>query len=402
MSERSYQHVFQAMTPAGASTFGVRPAIDSIELGNSLKRDDLLLTRAIKLPLKASPFSLPTKDEVALNEQLASLVGRGVPLVESLEVAASVVTVKSKPRIERLREQVASGASFADACENIGGFDDVTIGVYRAAERSGDIAGAAKRLADNARRRQALFGKVVTILIYPSVVAIFASIIFFCLLAFVVPMIAETIRGLLSEEGYANMNILSKVVFATGEWMNKNLPLSLGIVALAITLVLTGRAIVFGILASLIRKIPVMGGLMLATEMARFFSVLAAMTRSGVTLADALASATNVLSEPRLRGQLEALQRSLVQGGLWRTLIERVDALPLATRRLLVAAERGGELDGAFESLAEELADEVETRAQRLLAVLEPLILILMFLVIGPIIIAIAIPLFTARTPDGG
>lgn len=402
MSEPSYQHVFQAMTPAGASTFGVRPAVDSIELGNALKRDDLLLTRAVRLPLKASPFSLPTKDEVALNEQLASLVGRGVPLVEALEVAASVVTVKSKPRIERLREQVASGASFADACEHIGGFDDVTIGVYRAAERSGDIAGAAKRLADNARRRQALFGKVITILIYPSVVAAFAFIIFFCLMAFIVPMFSEQMRGFLPPEALENMNVLSKVVFATGEWMNDNLLLSLGIVALAITLALTGRKILLGVLASLIRKVPAMGSLMLATEMARFFSVLAAMTRSGVTLADALASATNVLSEPRLREQLESLQRSLVQGGLWRTLIERVDALPLATRRLLVAAERGGELDGAFESLAEELADEVETRAQRLLAVLEPLILVLIFLVIGPIIIAVAIPMFTARTQVGG
>ena len=76
-------------------------------------------------------------------------------------------------------------------------------------------------------------------------------------------------------------------------------------------------------------------------------------------------------------------------------LIDKVTALPLATRRLLMAAERAGDLDTAFDSLARDMADELDRRTSRLLALLEPAVIVLMFLIIGSMVLALMIPMLT-------
>jgi type II secretory pathway component PulF len=88
----------------------------------------------------------------------------------------------------------------------------------------------------------------------------------------------------------------------------------------------------------------------------------------------------------------------MIEGGVLRILIEGVDALPLPTRRLLIAAERAGDLESAFETLADDMAVELDRRSTRLLAALEPLLIVLMFLVIGTLVLAIMIPLIKSTS----
>lgn len=386
--------LFQAMRPTGGKTLGVRTASDEGSLSDALRRDGLLLLRAWRVPIgAASEAGLSLKDEAALNEQIDSLLSRGVPLVEALEVGASVVSARSRPRIERLRELVAAGSTFSGACDKVGGFDEVTVAVYRAAERSGDLAGAAKRLAQSARRRLAIAGKTLTVMIYPAVVLTIATALLAALLVFIVPMLAEQIRQI-----NPNLPWFSEIVFDFGTWTRDHL--SLVIIALGALLIVAmlARERVLGAIARLGRRLPGIRSLLLTVEMTRFFSVMAAMTKTGVPLADALASGAGVISDRKLREQLTWLRQSLVEGGVLRILIDRVDALPLATRRLLIAAERGGDLDSVFDALAEDMSAEVDKRSSRLLAFLEPAVIILMFTILAPIIIAVAIPMMTVQT----
>jgi general secretion pathway protein F len=387
--------LFQAMAPTGAKKLGLRAAATEAGLSEALKREQMLLLTAWRLPMGAGAAKgVPLKDEAALNEQLEMLVSRGVPLVEALEVASTVVSPGTRPRLEKMRELVAAGASFSGACQQVGGLDDVTVSVYRSAERTGDLAGAAGRLAKAARRRLAISSKALTVMIYPCVVLLIASGLFTALLVLVVPMLAEQIRQINS-----NINWFSDLVFTVGIWLRANFMIALLGVALAVFGIYTIRHRVIAALGAVGRKFPGVGKLMLAFELTRFFSVMASMTKSGVPLADALGTGVGVLSDKKLRDQLALLRQSLIDGGVLRTLIEKVDALPLATRRLLIAAERGGDLDSAFDALASDAADEVDTRAARLLALLEPLVIAGMFLLLAPLIIAVAVPMLTVN-PD--
>lgn len=390
-------YLYQAVKPSGQKSFGLKSATDESSLAEMLSRENLLLQRAWRLPGSGSmPKGISTKDEVAFNEQLETLVTRGVSLVEALEVASTVVTPECKPRVERLREMVAAGASFAGACQQVGGFDDVTIAVYRAAERTGDLGSATGRLAEAARRRQQISARAITVMIYPAVIFTVSILLFAAILMFLVPMIAGQLREL-----GGTIPWFSNIVFSAGEAMRANmLAVLLGAGGL-VFLVVALRARLGAGLAWVGRRIPLIANLMITVEMARFFSVMAAMTRSGVPLAEALAGATGVISDAGLRGQLDKLRRGLVEGGTFRTLIEEVDAMPLATRRLLIAGERAGDLESVFDALSGDMSVEVERKASRLLAMLEPAAILAMFALLAPLIMAIAIPLMTVRTQVG-
>lgn len=387
-------YLYVAVNALGSKKIGVRAAPTPGALAENLRRDHLLLLRSYRLPAWAGAAdeagAVPLRDVAALNEQLANLLKRGVPLIEALEVAASVVKPETKSKIEKMREMVSSGASFADACQRVGGFDPIAIAVYRSAERSGDLAGAAARLGVAARRRQAIASKAITLTIYPIVVLCISVIVATVMLTVVVP----SMGGALEQLG-ADLPWYSEIIFVSAEFVRNNmLWVGTAVVGL-LTLAVLGRRVLLRIALSIVQRLPVVRRLRLAVDSARFFSVMGAMTRSGVPVADALRTASASVHQPRLRSQLETLERKLIEGGVFRTLIESVDAFPIATRRLLIAAERAGDLDSAFDSLATDMTNEVDTLSDRMLALLEPALIVVMFMVIGALLVAIMLPLLS-------
>lgn len=381
---------YTAVKPGGGRTVGLRQASTRAGLAESLKKDRLLLMRAYQMPAwMAVTKRLTTKDHLILNEQLAQLLSRGVPLVEALDVAAQTVPEHARPVAMRMKDLVASGSSFSDACKGVGVFDNVSVAVYRAAERSGDLAGAAKQLANTQRRTLQVAGKAVTLMIYPVIVLSIAVLVAFGMMVAIVPQMGSTLREMGEVPWFSN------IVISIGEWMSSHLTLILVGFAVAIGAVLVVRKPFIAMVWRGARSMPLLGDVILAQESVRFFSVLAAMSRSGVPLADALGVANQAISHPLLRTQMERLRTRLIEGGQLRNLIEQVDALPLATRKLLVAAERAGDLEAAFSTLASDMADEVDRRSQRFLAVLQPALIVFMFVVIGSLLMALLIPMLS-------
>lgn len=388
-AETSSQFLFSAVAGDGRMRRGLRVARSETALSESLSEEGMLLLKSWQLPAWTSAVStLPVKDQVALNTQLSTLLSRGVPLVEALDVASSVVSPASRDKVDRIRTLVRSGASFSDACAQTGGFDTITVTVYRAAERTGDLHDACGRLSKAAQRRRAIAVKATTLLIYPAIVITVSALIAAIVLTVVVPTIGKAL-----EESGQTLPWFTRLVVGLGEFLRDNGVLVLVILGAIVTGLLAMRRIVAAAALAAIRLLPPVAKLSLAMESARFFATMAAMTRSGVPLADALGVSTGSVSDTKLRTQLEELRRRLIEGGLLRTLIEEVDAWPLSTRKLLVAAERAGDLDQALESLAEDMAAEVDRRAERLLASLEPAIIIGMFVVIGSLLMSIMVPM---------
>lgn len=365
-------------------------------LADSLRREKLLLLRTWRLPDFLKPREgVKLKDAAEFNTVLGQLLTRGVPLVEALQVTAESVSAGARPLVERMRELVAAGSSFSDASLRVGFSDAVSAAVYRAAERSGDLGGAASQLAASARRQLAVAGRAATLMIYPAIVLTISIIICIGMLIFIVPRIGEALQ-----EAGADMPWFSKLVIDLGEFMRVNLLwMLIGLLVLSIAIVAV-RARVLSMVWTAARRLPYMSDLIMAQEITRFFSVLAAMTRSGVPLADALAVANGAVGHPTLSAQLTTLQTKLVEGGSLPYLVDTVSALPLATRKLLVAAERSGDLEPAFASLASDMSDEVDRRSQRLLAVLQPGLVIVMAGMIGTLILSLMIPLLTLAGGD--
>ncbi|MCB9844981.1 MAG: type II secretion system F family protein [Phycisphaeraceae bacterium] len=392
-SQSTPAFLYVAATPKGRR-FGVRQARSERALSAELRADKLVLLKSWRLPgFLATERKLTLKDQAQLNELLGQLVGRGVPLVEALGVISQTVRPAARPRVHRLAELVAQGASFSNACRRVGGFDEVTIAVYQSAERTGDLAGSATQMAVSARRRMAVAGKAVTLLIYPALVMLIGVLVAIVMLTWIVPKIA----GALEQSGM-RLPAFTRAMAATGVAIRSNWMLVVLAVLVALTALVIGRAAVARIVRRAMHSIPLLSGVVRAQESAGFFSVMSAMSRSGVPLADALGVAVHAVGDPKLRRELTTLRTRLIEGGVLKKLIDEVTSLPLAVRRLLIAAERAGDLETAFGALADDMTAEVEKRSGRLLAGLEPALLVLLFTLIGSMLLSIMIPLMSATS----
>ncbi|MBS0197554.1 MAG: type II secretion system F family protein [Planctomycetes bacterium] len=393
--QTSTQYLVLAAKPDGGRTFGLRRARDPRHLNDQLRRERLVALKTWALPQWAGggDSQVSLKDQSELHTQLAQLLTRGVPLVEALDATSKSVANSTAPRVERMRDMVASGTSFSDAASSVGIFDPVTTSVYRAAERTGDLGGAAKQLAGTTRRQLRIAGKAGTLMVYPAIVLSISLLVTLAMICFVLPKIGQSIKDLGTE-----LPAFTQAMMATGVFLRENALWVLAGVMAVITLAIIARRALFLVVARLARSTPLLKDVVVTQESARFFTVMAAMTHNGVTLADALGVAVGVISHPKLRGQLTTLRNKLIEGGVLRTLIDSVDSLPLPTRRLLMAAERAGDLDSAFDTLAADMTEELERKSERLLAAMEPILIVIMFLMIGSLVVSIMIPLIRATS----
>lgn len=386
--------LYLANKPGGGRAVGIRRARSERALAEALRHDRHVLRRTWKLPgasADAGYFNL--NDQAALNTQLAQLLSRGVPLVDAMEVAATVVSARAGERVLRMRDAVASGKSFAEACVQAGAFDEVSVAVYRAGERTGDLAGAAAQLGENARRIRLVAGKAVTMLIYPMVVLSIAMAAVLMLLTVIVPMIG----GAMADAG-VELPAFTRLVLGLGLFLRGNALILLAVLGVLIVVLVAVRTAVKKVLMGVVRRLPGVRAVVRHQELARFFSVMGAMTRSGIPLADALAVSSRAIGDPTLAKDLTRMRTRLIEGGVFRTLVDRVESLPQATRRLLIAADQGGELESAFNALAKDHSDEVETRTERLMAVLEPLLIVVLFVIIGVVIVSVMLPMFSVTS----
>lgn len=390
--------IYMAAKPGGGRAIGVKQARDARHLAGELRKERMALLRSFKLPIavRESTSEVKLKDQAELNTQLGQLLSRGSPLVEALEVTAASVSSAMKPRALRMRDLVAGGSSFADACEQVGGFDRVTVALYRAAERTGDLAGAAKQLAIAAKRQLTVQGKAATLMIYPAILLSITMLAAAFLLTQILPKIGEAL-----EAAGAQLPLFTRILLGLGMFLRNNFLVILIVLAIVIGGAIVFRKIVGAVIFTFMRKAPAIRQVVLAQESARFFSVMAALTRCGVPLADALGIASGSITHPVMREQLERLRTRLIEGGVLRNLIDEVTSLAITTRRLMIAAERAGDLQSAFDVLATDMTEEVETRSARLIAFMEPAVILFLFLVVGSVILGVMIPLLNLSSTVG-
>ncbi len=390
--------LYLATRAEGGYRMGVVRGKDERHATSQLRKQRLTPVRTLGIPAAFGKIDsggeVPLKAQAELHLQLGQLTGRGVPLVEALDVVTESVTGTAQTRVQRVREMVASGTSFSDACRKTQLFDVVTTAVYASAERTGDLSGAAKQLATTTRRQLALRGKVATLLMYPAVVCSISAIVAVFLLTFVVPKVGRTLESQL-QAGGLDLPWYTRVMMVCGEFMRDQwVFFVIGAAILAVVLIVSRETIVRFVQGAM-HKVPVLKDVVLAQESARFFTVMAAMTRSGINLADALAVGANAINHKLLRHQLNTLRTKLIEGGVLRYLIDGVTALPIGTRKLMIAAERSGDLEAAFDTLGQDMAEELDRRTARLLALIEPGLIVLMAVLIGGMLLAIMIPMLT-------
>lgn len=398
-------YAYKGMTAAGKSTRGHLDAENLRTARSKLRADGIFPTEIDeatgKIETRATSsgrqFTLPSFSRVSgldlalLTRQAATLIGAGIPLVDSL---GALTEQSEHPRLKsvmgQVRDSVNEGESFADALSQSSVFPDLYVSMVRAGEAGGALEQVLDRLADYLENQVRLRNKVSSILIYPTVMFCFAMGVVAMLVTVVLPQITELLSSMNQELPWYTAMIIDGSNFARAYWWAILIALGATIAGVrAIIATESGRARY----DRLILKTPVVGRVARLLGIARFTRTLSTLLAGGLPIVRALDTAKHVTANTVLGAVIDTAIESIKGGAsLARPLRVSGEFPPLVTHMIEVG-EKSGELEKMLGKVADTYEEQVETSITQLTALLEPFLILVMVGIVMVIILATLVPL---------
>lgn len=342
-----------------------------------------------------------SRDELgAVTRELATLLRSGLPLDRALEIVISLATTPAmKALLERVRDDVRGGAALSKAMEaHPQVFGRFYVGMVRAGEAGGMLGPVLARIAEFMERSKELRETVMSALIYPSILVLAAVTSVLLLLVFVVPQFSE-----MFEQSGKALPLPTQIVIGAGEWLRRywwTLPIGAWLLRryFAAQMRRPERKRVWD---GRLLRLPLAGDLAIKIEVARFARTLATLLANGIPLLPALGIVRETVSNSVVVAGLEAAREQLQAGlGLSRPLLAQGIFPPLAIHMIGVGEETG-RLDEMLGRIADVYDREVALAVRRMLALLEPAMILGLGLIIGGIILSILLAILRVNSLVG-
>lgn len=361
--------------------------------GLSPLRVDLVGTDQSATGQKRSGSGLKAAERALILRQLASLLGSGLPLEESLGIVAEQA---DKPGVKRiiaaLRARIMEGHSLAEAMQGFPrAFPELERATVEAGEQSGRLDHILARLADYSEQREQVGREAGLALLYPVILAIVAFAVVAGLVTYVVPKITGVFLDMDVQLPWLTTALLATSDFAQ-RWFAGLLLGVLGLVTAAVFAMRVPE--VRQTFHSFLLRLPLFGRLIRSTQAARFARTLQIMTASGVPLLEGLTIGSKVLTLTPMSQAVEQAALRVREGESLEVALRRSGQFPPILLRLIASGERSGQLEQMLASAADTQEREVAASTALLLGVLQPLLILVVGVVILLIVLAILLPIF--------
>ncbi len=334
------------------------------------------------------------QDVLAFIGELATLLGAGIPLLAAMDTAIRQHRGRFKAVIQELRDQVAGGKGLAEAMAGRPAyFDQLCVSIVQVGETTGTLEAALGRLEQFKEKAARLRSRVASALVYPAVVCVVGLAVMVFLMTYVVPNLLATLVQAGRPLPAATAIVKAASDLLTGWWWA--VLLGGGGLVLAVNAVLGTAA---GRLAAdrLILRVPVLGELVRKENTSRMAVVMAALLRSGLQFTDAVAITQRTLRSGVFRRALEDYKAAVTAGRDIAGPLEAAGVFAPLVVQVLAVGQQSGELEPMLERLAESYDQQVATAAQRLTALLEPALIVLLAVMVGFIAFATILPILEA------
>lgn len=327
---------------------------------------------------------------------LATLVETGIPLTRALAAFEELAPVGWRPWLPALQSRVREGRTLADALSLVPMRDGATlIGIVRAGERGGQLAGALGRAAALAENAQATRDAIIAALTYPVVLLIAGSVSLFILIGVVVPRFALILADLGQSLPPATRALIALTEVARA-WA---IPLFvvLAVLAPAATAWIARDAAAKRRYHALLLHIPIIGSVRHSLATARFSAALAGLLESGLPLSGALPSAAEAAGDAEVSERARRARERVLAGASLAGALRDERAITPAAGQLI----RAGEEAGRLVDLLRHASGIEESRGRRIIQtsvrLLEPAIIVVFALVVAFVAAALLQAVYAVR-----
>jgi len=393
---------YSGRTRAGQTVAGERIA-DTVDAAvAALRREQILVTQinpvkdksAARGEKKRREKSVSAKNLAIFTRQFSVMIDAGLPLVQCLDILGNQEEDKNfSAVILATRTDVESGASLADAMKKHPKvFDALFTNMIAAGEAGGILDNILKRLATYIEKAVKLKGQIKSAMIYPIAVIVIATVVVGVILWKVIPTFASLFAGL-----GADLPLPTRVVIALSNGVVRFGPFIIaGIVAAGFAFrayyrTPAGRKNI----DALVLKLPILGVLMRKIAVARFCRTLSTLLASGVSILEALDITARTSGNAIVEEAILVTRKSIERGETIAQPLRDTAVFPPMVVQMIGVGEATGALDTMLAKIADFYEEEVDVAVAGLLTLLEPVMIALLGGIVGGIVIAMYMPIFS-------
>jgi len=362
---------------------------------------EFILRRKGLIPLKSvqkeyrnvshSGFSFHLRkkfDVMSFINRLAPLLAANVPLENALAVMESGSQNEENTRVlKELRAQLHEGESFSALIQkNSRYFPPIVAGLVRTGEEAGCLPSVMNDLRNFLHEQREFRNFIITSSIYPVIVASVTIGVVLLLFTVFIPKFAQVF-----EDMHAELPGLTKLMLNISHFITGNLFLLPILIAGIFLLYRQMRkpGLVRNFKDGLMLKIPVVRDLAVSVQISSFLQAMTIMMKSHVEILSALNISLDLIENTQIRKEFESVVPQIQSGKKMSEVLGNVRYLPEGTASMLKVAEESGEIGEMFGRLFMEEQEETRLKFKRLLAMMEPLFIMLLALMVMTVVLAV-------------
>jgi type IV pilus assembly protein PilC len=339
------------------------------------------------------PGKVKLKDMAVFSRQFATMINSGLPLLRTLAILEEQSSSKTlKTVLGEMRLDVEHGSSLSGAmAKHPRTFSNLYVSMVRSGETAGTLDSVLLRLADTLEKEVSLRRQIKTAMTYPIVVFGLVIIILTAILVFVVP----TFKDLYAQLG-GTLPAPTRLLIFVSDVVRRFFLFVVGGIAVGVwglrrwTKTANGRYA----FDRFKLRIPIFGKLFQKTALSRFSRTLAALSRSGVPILQALEIVAETVQNSVVARAVRDVQTSVREGESIAEPLTQHDIFPPMVVQMIAVGEETGALDSMLDKIADFYDEEVAATVESLTSLIEPVLIAVVGGVVGAIVICLYLPTF--------
>ena len=337
---------------------------------------------------------ITTKDKVVFTRQLATLIGAGLPLAQSLRTVQEQTTNKRMQEIvQEIISDVEGGKSLSDSfAKHPEAFNKVYVALISAGETSGTMDDSLKRLAAQQEKDAAMMSKIRGAMMYPSIVLVVIILVIGFMLFTVVPQVEGLYRDLNKGLPFVTLMMIKVANFFSSLWWLVILAMIIGGYFLAQYLK-TEQGIRTKDIFKL--NVPLFKGMFRKMYMARFARTGQVLLSTGVPMLDMLRITSDAVNNVIISESILRASDKVKGGKALSASLSNEDYFLAMVPQMIKIGEQSGKIDEMMGKTAQVYEDELDEEIRALSTAIEPVLMVFLAIVAGTMVAAILLPIYS-------
>ncbi len=345
-------------------------------------------------PLFKNVQKITPADIAVFARQLATMLGAGVPLVQSFDIIGKGhENASMQDMLLSIKASIEGGNTLAQALrEKSLYFDELFCNLVEAGEHAGVLEALLDKIATYKEKTESIKKKIKKALTYPIAVITVAVIVTTILLMFVVPVFEDLFKSF-----GADLPAFTQMFIDMSKWLRSWWWLLFGLIAGAgyTFFYFKKRSHAFNqYLDRTLLKVPVVGVILNKSSVARFARTLGTMSAAGVPLVEALESVAGACGNIVYAEAVLKMREEVSTGQRLQVAMQQTSLFPHMVQQMVAIGEESGSMDAMLAKVADFYEEEVDNLIDNLSSLMEPMIMAILGVLVGSLLIAMYLPIF--------